>query len=101
MTKTLADMIYEDLTQQVKVVQTKLNTSTAQSERAETSAGHPSGTLAQAPLAATGARAGDQYFITNGRKVGEGAGAGTGVMAYYNPATNSWFTSASDTAVLT
>lgn len=101
MTKTLADMIYEDLQGQVKATNKKLATATAQSERAETSAGHPSGTLASAPLAANGARAGDQYFVTNGRKVGEGAGAGTGVMAYYNPATNSWYSGASDTAVLT
>lgn len=98
--KTLAELTYEELTKQVKAVSQSLNTATAQSERAETSAGHPSGTLAQAPLAANGARAGDQFFVTNGRKVGEGAAAGTGVMAYYNTATNSWYTSASDTAVL-
>lgn len=69
-------------------------------ERSETASGVAFYTLATAPLAAQGARAGDMVFITNGRKTGEGAGLGTGLVAYYNPATNSYYRFADDTAVV-
>lgn len=71
------------------------------SERSETAGGMASSTLADAPLAVDGGMSnGDMLFITNGRKSGEGAGAGTGVPCYYNAATDSWFTFSSDTAVV-
>lgn len=44
-------------------------------------------TLTDAP---TGLSQPENGFILSGRKPGEGAGNGTGVPAFYNPATNSW-----------
>lgn len=52
-----------------------------------TAYGFPQVTLAEAP---TGLTDFECRIITNGRKPGEGAGTGTGVMAMYNPATNTW-----------
>jgi hypothetical protein len=57
-------------------------------------------TLASAPLSAQGAKAGDMVFIANARKTGEGVGVGTGLVAYYNPGTNSYYRFADDTAVV-
>jgi len=73
-------------------------------DRAETSGGFPQSTLALAPLQANAAatlRSGDTLFITDGRKPGEGGGAGTGVPAYYNKATDQWLRMSDDTAVVT
>jgi len=38
-------------------------------------------------------------FVSDGRKGGEGAGAGTGVPCYYDAASTSWLTFSGDTAV--
>jgi hypothetical protein len=49
----------------------------------------PSYTVASLPAtAATGAMA----FATTARKPGEGAGLGTGMPVFFNPATSTWFT---------
>lgn len=40
-------------------------------------------------------------YATDGRKVGEGGGAGTGVPVYYDEATASWLVYSGDTAVQT
>jgi len=47
------------------------------------------------PTAAAGANA----WASNGRKPGEGVGGGTGCPCFYNPATSSWFSYLSGTAV--
>lgn len=47
--------------------------------------------LTVATLPVSGA-AGQFYWASNGRKAGEGAGVGTGLFVYWNPATSSWFT---------
>ena len=47
----------------------------------------------------SGLTAGQQIYISNGRKVGEGTGAGTGVVAYYSNA--AWRRPSDDTAVAT
>ena len=48
----------------------------------------PSYTFAALPAtAATGANA----WVSDGRKPGEGAGTGTGVPVFWNPATTQWF----------
>lgn len=59
----------------------------------------PISTLADAPLAANGLTTYAMRFISNGRKGGEGAGLGTGVPAYYNPATDTWLTFSGNAAV--
>jgi len=43
-----------------------------------------------ASLPVTGAT-GANVWVSNGRKPGEGAGTGTGVPAFWNPATSQWF----------
>lgn len=31
------------------------------------------------------------YYVTNGRKIGEGASSGTGVMAWYDDGEDTWY----------
>lgn len=47
---------------------------------------------AVASLPITGNATGATAFATNGRKPGEGAGSGTGITVFWNPATSTWFT---------
>lgn len=61
----------------------------------------PISTLADAPLAADGLVTYACRFISDGRKIGEGAGVGTGVPCYYDPTTDTWYTFSSDVAVTT
>ena len=56
-------------------------------------------TLSNAPLATDGLTSYAFGFISNGRKTGEGAGVGTGVLAYYDPDTDSWLNVRDDSAV--
>lgn len=57
----------------------------------------PSYTVAGLPV--TGA-AGQFAWAADGRKPGEGAGLGTGVFVFWNPATSQWF-AFSTTALVT
>lgn len=57
----------------------------------------PSYTVASLP--ATGS-SGQFCWASNGRKPGEGAGSGTGVMVFWNSATSQWYSFAS-TALVT
>lgn len=92
--------IWEALQHEIKRLQEIDGTLTVQTERSETTSGVQSYTLATAPLFANGAKGGDMIWISNGRKTGEGVGAGTGIVAYYNPNTNSYYRFADDTAAL-
>lgn len=51
--------------------------------------------LAQTPGSVPGA----EMFATDGRKVGEGIGAGTGVPVYWDPSSTSWLVFSDDTQV--
>lgn len=95
----LAELVFEDLNKQLAAVKADVRLLELRTERAETASGVLELTLAAAPLAVNGAKGGDMLFISDGRKSGEGAGAGTGLIAYYNPATDSWYRPADDTAV--
>lgn len=55
--------------------------------RSEYTGGFARLTVADLPLAG---QAGQCYWVTDGRKSGEGAGAGTGVIGFWNVATNEW-----------
>lgn len=61
-------------------------------EQAQYADGIPAYTFANLPT--TGRANGTSYitlaWVTNGRKAGEGAGNGTGVLAVYNPSTATW-----------
>lgn len=54
---------------------------------------------AYADLPTSTATNGQPAFVTNGRKGGEGSGAGTGVPVYFNTATGTWLTYSGNTAV--
>jgi hypothetical protein len=97
--KSLPELIWADLNDQLVGIKHNVRFVELVSERSETTNGHPSSTLAAAPLRANGAKNGDERFITNGCKVGETAGAGTGVLCYYDNTSNQWIHPATDTAI--
>lgn len=84
------EWMWTEINARLDAVQRDAARSTARNERAETAGGVDSIAFADLPTAAIGAGDGDIYWITNGRKTGEGAGAGTGVLVYYNSATATW-----------
>lgn len=74
-------------------------------ERAEIADSIPAYTLATAPLAVDGGLGDGVSYITlawisNGRKSGEGAGLGTGVLAVYQASSNTWLRLTDYTAVV-
>lgn len=103
----LVEFVYSELKKELSALETQVDRS-KRVERAEIADSIPAYTLANAPLAAdgglgTGADGGyiTLAWISNGRKSGEGAGNGTGILAFYNTATNSWFGVRSEVAVTT
>lgn len=103
----IVEYVYADLKAQINALETQVDRN-KRVERAEIADSIPAYTLANAPLAAdgglgTGADGGyiTLAWISNGRKSGEGAGLGTGILAYYNTSTNSWFGVRSEVAVTT
>lgn len=105
MNSEIVELVYADLKGQLNQVQTQVDR-TKRVERAEMADSLPAYNLADAPLAADGGL-GDGTnggyitlaWISNGRKSGEGVGAGTGILAYYNASTDSWFGVRSEVAV--
>lgn len=101
----MVEMVYAELKKEIDTVETQVQRN-QRVERAEISDSVPAYTLANAPLAADGGL-GDGTdggyitlaWISNGRKSGEGAGNGTGILAYYNSSTNTWFGVRSEVAV--
>ena len=95
------DMVWDYLQTSLNQFRADVKTAVARTERSEVSGAVDSSTLAAAPLLGTGAGVGSVLFITNARKMGEGPGAGTGTLCYYNPASNTWYRAADDTAAVT
>ncbi len=79
--------IIETLVRRIRVLET--------SERAETAGGVATSTVAGLPAAGENGRL---RFVTDGRKVGEGIGTGTGVLCYDD--TVAWRRSSDDTTVV-
>ena len=95
----VAQLMWDALQRQINDITRRVNEIQVRYERAELAGGVDAVTLANAPLAATGGvKAGSLLFITNARKVGEGGGAGTGTLCYYNTSTDSWYRASDDTA---
>lgn len=92
------EVMWQELTRQLQRHEISLE-DTAGESIAGVAFQFPVSTLADAPLAADGMTTYACRFISNGRKIGEGAGTGTGCPCYYNPSTDSWFTFSSDAAV--
>ena len=107
MPSDMVELVYSELKTDYNNLQIQINRN-QRVERAEIADSIPAYTLANAPLAADGGL-GDGTdggyitlaWISNGRKSGEGAGLGTGILAYYNSGTNSWFGVRSEVAVTT
>lgn len=100
----VASMIWDELQAQINGLKQSVTEGNLRSERSEISDSIPAYTLAAAPLAAQGGLGDGLSYITlawisNGRKSGEGVGAGTGILAFYNTATDSWFGVRSEVAV--
>lgn len=101
----MIDLVWAELNKQIRDVRGQVQRA-QRVERAEIADSIPAYTLANAPLAADGGL-GDGTdggyitlaWISNGRKSGEGAGNGTGILAFYNTSTNSWFGVRSEVAV--
>lgn len=105
MPSDMVELVYAELKQQLNTIQQEVDRN-KRIERAEIADSIPSFNLIDAPLSAdgglgTGAAGGyiTLAWISNGRKSGEGAGTGTGILAYYNSSTNSWFGVRSEVAV--
>lgn len=99
----LVELVYRELKGQLNTIQTQVDKS-KRVERAEIADSIPAYILTDAPLAADGGLGDGTSYITlawisNGRKSGEGAGLGTGILAYYNSSTDSWFGVRSEVAV--
>lgn len=97
----LVATVYGDLNEQLSAQKRSFERALARSERSEVAGGMEQSTLVLAPLAAQGSSSGDMLFITDGRKSAEGVGSGTGVPAYYNGTTDSWYRMSDDTPVVT
>lgn len=99
MSKDIVDLVWEALQDDILALTRRVTTLEQKSERAEVAGGVAKlALLANAPLAANAASSGDLLFIQNARKVGEGGGAGTGTLCYFNGPTNSWYRASDDTA---
>lgn len=99
----LVEMVYVELKSDLNKIRTQVDKS-KRIERAEIADSVPAYILANAPLAVDGGLGDGTSYITlawisNGRKSGEGAGNGTGILAFYNASTNSWFGVRSEVAV--
>lgn len=99
----MVELVYGELKAELNTLQTQVDRS-KRVERAEIADSIPAYILTNAPLAVDGGLGDGTSYITlawisNGRKSGEGAGLGTGILAYYNSSTNSWFGVRSEVAV--
>jgi hypothetical protein len=90
MQQDVTEMIWTTLQGELNKVRQQATKAINLSERSETAGAVEAIRLDEAPKAANGAAKGNILFITNVRKVGEGAGAGTGTLCYYNPADDTW-----------
>lgn len=103
----MLELVWTNLQSQLNILKSEVDKN-RRGERAEIADSVPAYTLATAPLAAqgglgTGTSAGyiTLAWISNGRKSGETAGNGTGILAFYNTGTDSWFGVKSEVAVTT
>lgn len=101
----MVELVYRELKNKIDQISVQADKN-KRVERAEIADSIPAYTLANAPLAVDGGLGDGVSYITlawisNGRKSGEGAGLGTGILAFYNTATNSWFGVRSEVAVTT
>ena len=90
----LTEMVWSELKGELNGVKKQVQIA-QQTERALFSDSVPAYTLVNAPLAAQGGLGNGISYVTiawisDGRKSGEGAGLGTGVLAVYQSSSNQW-----------
>jgi hypothetical protein len=90
----MIELVWQDLKKEINGLQ-RQSDQNRRVERAEISDNIPAYTLATAPDNTDGGLGtGSAYvtvaWISDGRKSGEGAGAGTGVLAVFQSTTNQW-----------
>jgi hypothetical protein len=102
---SMVELIYNELKSDLNALQTQVNRS-LRVERAEIADSIPAYTLANAPLNADGGLGDGISYITlawisDGRRPGEGAGLGTGVLCFHQASSNTWIRLDTYTAVTT
>lgn len=90
----MVELVYGELKSGLNALQKQVD-KTEQVERAEIADSIPAYTLANAPNNSDGGLGTGVSYITlawisNGRKSGEGVGAGTGVLAVFQSSSNQW-----------
>jgi hypothetical protein len=85
----LLDMVWAQMQAELALLRKDIADVRRISERSETAGGVPAKLVVEAPVD-TNTGAGDLLFLTDGLKMGENTGSGTGILAYFNPATNQW-----------
>ncbi len=90
MQTSIVDLMWQALQSDLQRVRDEADVARSRTERAETAGGVTTCAYGALPYAASGAAAGDVVFCTNARKVGEGAGAGTGTLCYFNSTDDTW-----------
>lgn len=93
----IVELAWRALQDEIASLRTDIQNIRVHYERAEYAENVTASALADAPLAADGSVAdGVSYatlrWISNGRKPGELAGAGTGILCYYNASADQWWT---------
>lgn len=92
----VANAIWDDLQRQINALDVRIRETTQKTARSETGGGFQSFAYADRPLFATGGMQSDNteyvdvIFVYDGRKSGEGGGAGTGVPCFYDPVVNDY-----------
>lgn len=104
MPQSLVELVWRVLRDEIDALQDEANRTALYTERAELSENIPGSALADVPLAADGGLGNNTTVLTlrwisDGRKPGEGAGAGTGVLAYYDSGGDQWISVFDQSAV--
>lgn len=98
---SILDMIWDELNKQIRTNGQDIRNLHVSTEQAGYTDGVPAYSFNDLPT--QGLADGTSYitlaFVSNGRKAGEGAGLGTGVMVYWDNASLQWLKFSDDTAV--
>lgn len=100
---TMVELVYSELKAELAALRMQVDR-TKRIERAEIADSIPAYLLADAPLNADGGLGDGSSYITlawisNGRRPGEGAGLGTGVLCFHQASTDTWIRLDTYTAV--
>lgn len=102
--RDISELIWQTLNDEIDALSRRVDSISIRYERAEISDSIPAYTFANLPTASDGGL-GDNLsyttlaWVTNGRKNGEGAGAGTGILAYWDATAQVWKGVRSEVAV--